>query len=544
MRIIRTACIGVWLCGTAAACDSASSTGDTVDDVAGDGLEEDGAVEAGDEDVAADTDIAADGEDEDEADVPPPPLEWGPCDTSDWPAGYPLPADGVECAALDVPLDYGDPSAGTIPLTVALHRSRHHPTGLAVFNLAGGPGGSSIAQSGIIPVTMPLLRADFDLVYVDQRGTGRSGYMGCPGGYPETRGEWEACAAPYASRDLNHYLTVDAAHDIDTVRERMGYERMYVRGGSYGTRLGLEVLRQHGDKVVAAVLDGLAPPDIDLFGDSIPLFDHGVDLLVAECDADPACLAVSPTLLDDLRLRREQLRATPRPVFFGSYPDVEDEAYYLMFLEAFLYDAYWRFDVPRAIHQAVLGDNTLWNALLSDLTGYAVTDRAKGGAGGGRPGERVIRERLVRHELAQDYVAPGVFITVVCAEWLPNSAGPAALRTMLADQEWPDDTHVILAEACAAWDVDPLSADLRGPVVSDVPTLLMNGELDLNTPAEWGPHAALTLPDSTSLLVPHATHATILVDCASQIMSRFLMADGAMATVDTSCLADIPHPGW
>jgi pimeloyl-ACP methyl ester carboxylesterase len=514
-------------------CDSSSPASDAADDDGALDVEEDGGTDA-----APDVEETEDGE----ADVPPE-LVWRPCDTSDWPAGYPTPAAGVECTTVDVPLDYDDPPAGTIPLTVALHRARRSPTGKAVFNLAGGPGGSSVAQSGTIPLYMPLLRDQFDLVYVDQRGTGRSDYMDCPAGYPETGADWVACAAHYATRDLNHYLTEDAAHDLNTVRERMGYDRIYIRGGSYGTRLGLEYLRQHGDTVVAAVLDGLAPPDVDLFGESVPLFDHGVDLLVADCSADPACLAVSPTLLDDLRARRELLRATPRPIAFDGYADVENEDYYLMFLEAFLYTADWRYRVPRAVHQAMLGDNTPWNQLMSEATGYTVTDRAKS-APVRRPPAPIDWVPRVRHELAQDYVAPGLFITVVCAEWLPNSGGAAALRTLLGLQEWQDDTHVVLAESCAAWNVEPLSAELRGAVVSDVPSLLMNGAIDLNTPQEWGPLAAATLSNGTNLVVPYATHSTISVSCAAQIISRFLIADGDITVVDTSCLGTIPAPRW
>jgi pimeloyl-ACP methyl ester carboxylesterase len=390
---------------------------------------------------------------------------------------------------------------------------------------------------------MPELLPDFDLVYVDQRGTGQSGYMDCPGGYPETLARWTGCATRWASRDLNHYLTVDAAHDLDTVRQRLGYDRIYVRGGSYGTRLGLEYLRQHGDTVVAAVLDGLAPPDVDLFAQGVTVFDHGVDLLVADCAADPACIAVSPDLHNELHARLDQLRATPRPIALDGSPDFEDEATFLMLLQAFLYDAYWRFDVPRAIHQAALGDNTRWNALMSDASGYTVTDRAKSGAPSREraPFRWVPRRRV---ELAQDYVSPGLFITVVCAEWLPNSAGADALRTLLATQQWQDDTHIILADACPAWNVDPVDASLRQAVTSDVPTLLMNGEIDLNTPQEWGPHAALTLANGTSLLVPYATHSTMSVPCAAQIMSRFFINDGRIESVDTSCLSAIPHPGW
>ncbi len=540
MRDYRWTMLALGFALTWGGCGGSSSTpdgGDGAGDVGG----EDGTGDvAGDEGASEGLD-AGDGDGEAEADGGE--LVWGPCDTTGWPAGYPLPATGVECTTVDVPLDYGNPAAGTIPLNVGRQTARNFPTGLAVFNLAGGPGGASVSQSGIIPTVMPELRADFDMVYVDQRGTGHSGYMSCPGGYPDTLAAWQGCAASYTDRDLNHYLTVDAANDLDTVRQRLGYDRIYLRGGSYGTRLGLEYMRQHGATVVAAVLDGLVPPDIDLFGSGVTMFDHGVDMLVADCAADPACLAVSPTLLDDLRTRRTLLHATPRPISIGGSPDVEDETYYLMFLQAFLYDAYWRFDIPRASHDSGPGDNTEWNRLMSDASGYTVTDRTKSD---GRERARAPFDWVPRRRpwLAQDYVAPGLFITVACAEWLPNSAGVAALQTSLAAQEWPDDTHVVLAEACPSWDVNPIAATLLEPVVSDIPTLLMNGAIDLNTPQEWGPHAELTLSHGTNILVPFATHSTLSVPCAAHIMARFILNDGDMSAVDTSCLASVTHSAW
>lgn len=531
--------------GLGGACGDDSTAGD-VPDVPGEvGADADGDVEP-DVDGDADPDTVEEVDDgsglDGEADVPPE-LVWGDCDVTDWPLGYPQPADGVECTTLEVPLNHDDPAAGTIPLNVGRHRSRHFPTGLAVFHLSGGPGGAAVTQSGIIPLVMGTLRTDFDMVYVDQRGTGALGYMDCPGGYPEGEDDWIDCASRYVDRDLDHYLTVDAAHDIDFVRRRLGYERIYIRGGSYGTRLGLEVLRQHGESVIAAVLDGLAPPDLDLFGEGVGTFDHGIDLLVADCSTDPSCLAVAPDLLGDLRTRREQLRATPRPITLDGYPDAETEEYYLMFLEAFLLDAGWRYRVPRAVHEALAGDHTRWNRLMSEATGYTVADGTKSGATATRraPFDWVPRRRPV---LAHEYVSPGLFITVMCAEFYPNSGGIAALETALAAQEWPDDSHLQMARACPSWDVAPLDAVLRQPVTSAVPTLLMNGAIDLNTYAEWGAHAAATLSNATNLVVPYATHSTMSVSCAAQIMTRFIMHDGDISAVDTSCLTTISPPDW
>jgi pimeloyl-ACP methyl ester carboxylesterase len=499
--------------------------------------DDDGQVDPVEEDTVGDDVVEEDVVEEEAIE-----LTWGPCDTSNWYPGYPTPAEGVECTTIEVPLDYENPGAGTITLNVGRHPARYD-MGKALFNFAGGPGGSAVGQSGAVPVYMPSrARDDFDLIYVDQRGAGDSGYMYCPGGYPVTQAEWEACAALYTDVDLNHYLTLDAARDVDFVRQALGYDRIYIRGGSYGTRMGLEYMRQYPENVVAAVLDGLAPPDLDLIGEALHSFEHGLALLEEDCSADPTCLAVSPTLDADLVARREALRADPRPIIVGGHAMVEDEETYRMFLDAFLYTAGWRYRIPRAIHEAVGGDNTLWNGLMSEAYGTTVTDGARSAA----PDAPSCRQAapLQRSWWSRDYVAPGLLATVFCAEFMPNSPGIDAMIAEEATLTWASPGYLDMAKACAAWDVDPLDAALRQAVESDIPTLLMSGEIDLNTWAEWGDHTAETLSDGHHYVVPYATHSTLSVACAAQIITDFLLQDGNIDAVGTTCLGTLRPPAW
>jgi pimeloyl-ACP methyl ester carboxylesterase len=462
-----------------------------------------------------------------------PPLVWALCDTSEWPDGYPSPPAGVECTSTEVPLDHAKPGGTKLVLNVARHKAKSHPTGKAMFFLAGGPGGSSVVQSGVVPHYLPGLRDDFDWVYVDQRGTGMSGYFDC--------------ASEYGGKDLNHWLSLDAAHDIDLVRARLGYDKIYFRGGSYGTRLGLEVLRQHGDRVVAAVLDGMAPPPFDLFGDSVRNFDRGVKLVVDDCNASAQCLAVSPTLLADLTARRAKLKANPRPILVSGMSYYEDESLYLSFLQAALMYAQYRYQVPRAIHAAIGGDNVLWNKILSDLSGYDISDPP--GDGGLQAKSALLRLRPRRPWLGQDYVAPALFLTVSCAEFLPNAqGGVSGLFALAGQQTWGNDigeySTPAMAEACAAWKVAPIAPVLLAPVQSQVRTLLFSGFLDLQTVPEWGDQALKSLPNGTHVVIPYATHSTLSVPCAAQILTDFVKADGEMTKVDTSCVAKLKPPAW
>ncbi|HLH28929.1 MAG TPA: hypothetical protein VKW77_08420, partial [Acidimicrobiales bacterium] len=59
-------------------------------------------------------------------------IAWSPCPTA---AGY-------RCGSLRVPLDYGHPSRGSVPLAVIEHPVTHS-RGVVVFN-PGGPGESGV----------------------------------------------------------------------------------------------------------------------------------------------------------------------------------------------------------------------------------------------------------------------------------------------------------------------------------------------------------------------------------------------------------------
>ena len=477
---------------------------------------------------------------------PPPPLQWSACSTSDWPDGYPTPVQGVECTTVVVPLHHDTPGDGmTFPLRVARQKSRAFPTNQAVFQLAGGPGGSSVWQSGVIPQIMPKLLDRFDLIYMDQRGTGGSGYLACKNGYPQSGADWKACGGEHTTEDLDHYMTVDAAHDIDAVRQRLGYGKVSLRGGSYGTRLGLEVLRQHGDTVVAAALDGLLPPDTDVFAADVVAFDRGVNRLVADCAASAGCQAVTTNLAADLTNRRLALRQTPRSILVGGMPATEDETLYLEVLDAALYDAAHYYAIPRAIHTALAGDLTRWDQIMSDMIGQTVTEPGHMIQHGGQwrvADAARARVRPVRR-YGLDYVAPGLFATVMCSEYLPNSQGSAALMALTTQQTW-GNTYDDFPDGCAGWKVDPLAASLRSPVQSSAKVLLTNCTLDLNTFPEWGTHAAATLPNATSLVFPYATHEAMVTPCGASIMEAYLLADGDVSKVDTSCVQKLTEPAW
>src|SRR5215216_1447359 len=90
---------------------------------------------------------------------------------------------GATCGTVSVPLDWGNPSGGRLSIAYELfaHRRSAEPAAGTLVPLAGGPGGSNTAfPNDWQRIYGPLLER-FDLLLVDNRGTGQSGAIDCPG---------------------------------------------------------------------------------------------------------------------------------------------------------------------------------------------------------------------------------------------------------------------------------------------------------------------------------------------------------------------------
>ncbi|MWD26255.1 alpha/beta fold hydrolase [Aquicoccus sp. SCR17] len=74
-------------------------------------------------------------------------------------------------------------------------------------------------------------------------------------------------------------------------------------------------------------------------------------------------------------------------------------------------------------------------------------------------------------------------------------------------------------------------------VVSDVPTLVVNGALDMATPVEWGERAAETLTNATVVTIPMAGHTSgLLTPCGNAVVQAFILSPDFEVTL--SCIND------
>lgn len=161
-------------------------------------------------------------------------------------------------------------------------------------------------------------------------------------------------------------------------------------------------------------------------------------------------------------------------------------------------------------------------------------------------------EDLARLELAKQRqsvagrLAQPLFNTIHCAEDIQFERFEDAVNSF-NDLAFPQlsnlDTARTHADLCRNWPIDAVPIEVKNPVSSTVPALILQGAYDMRTPIYMGKRAARELANSTFVLVPQQGHEvwTYAGDCVGGIATAFIQDPDAM--LDLSCL-DARQPSW
>jgi pimeloyl-ACP methyl ester carboxylesterase len=474
---------------------------------------------------------------------PEPTFEEAPC-PFELPSGH-VEGETVECGYLIVPENRVDPDGRDIRLAVAIFR---HPDGASepdpIVYLEGGPGGSPLEMHApnFDAYFGPMFAANRDIILFDQRGVGFSEpALDCPAftelyldlldskvdGELLTAQEilnrkveaFVACAEDLSAiADLSAYNTVANAADVNDLRIVLGYEKVNLWGGSYGTRLALGVMRDFPEGVRSVVLDAPYGPKVDVYLATPSSFDRALTVLTKGCAADDACDAAYPDLRTVLFDTVDRLNASPatveviHPLTRESYTKVlaGDGLTELMFRS--LYDTSMRPLLPQAIYDA--SENIFTSFLPTAMFDI----------------------------LRQEFRSWGMYFSVLCNEEISFSTWEE-FEAVVA--HYPEFTGFFagfevggLAYAvCPGWGAGRADARENEPVTSDIPTLIMTGEYDPIVPPGWGQGAAETLTNSYFFEYPGMGHGVSFGGCPRSMMLAFL--DDPGAAPDDACIAEM-----
>jgi pimeloyl-ACP methyl ester carboxylesterase len=391
-----------------------------------------------------------------------------------------MPAD---CGTLVVPENRASSTSRLIALPVIRILARSSHPLAPIFHLNGGP--------GITNMTFPQadrLAAQHDVVMVGYRGVDGSSVLNCPevtavlnnsadylakASLTAYSKAFAACAKRLerSGVDLAGYTMAEQADDINAARVALGYKRIDLLSESAGTRLAMTYQWRYPKTVDRSVMVGVNPPGNFLYSGAE--IDQGIEAYSALCAKQPACRARTNNLAASLKHT-----AAHMPSSWFSLP-IE----------------------PGNVRVGTFLGLTYSTAQASELSGPTTLDSWISAAQGDPSGLWFL-SMMVHLVLPQSFVW-GEFASIGMADahtvdryYSSGADRGSIIGNPLADFIWGAGGLV------HAWPANPGENQYTSVQNSSVPTLLIGGTLDFETPAQ----------NATKELLPHLSngHQVIL----------------------------------
>ena len=466
-----------------------------------------------------------------------------------------------DCFLLEVPENREDPRSRFIELHVVrvnAHWGRDGfedntgETGLApgkredpVIYLTGGPGVK--ADYYVRKLRKHGVLEHRDLYILEQRGIGYSDdycpmYSARRPAIDDTQTFEEhleagqkrirMCAekARAAGVDLRGYNSIENARDVKALRRALGFDKWNVWGISYGSILGQAYVKEDPEGILAVALDAIMPLDVrgsDEHWRIVKWYLRDLEKLQAICDVQPACAERYPDMAGRLRDAVQSITENPIEVEVQdteAYPSGKArffQDYVMMLPFVFLYEQKEYPAIPALIYawaDAVeQRDEEVFLALAVALGGSGFFDSS-----------------------------PGMRDAIHCAD-----GGTAAqMRANIRDtEEYPVLGAAIGSEEsnrrglalCDELGMSLRPAEQYAPAETDLPTLIIEGDMDPITPP---PNAKAILPgfsNGTYVEFPFAGHGpSRSVKCGGAMLNGFF--DDPQAEPDVTCTQTTEMP--
>ncbi|NNF34102.1 MAG: alpha/beta fold hydrolase [Saprospiraceae bacterium] len=407
--------------------------------------------------------------------------------------------------------------------------------GSPIFFLAGGPGtpGNSLLSRSYFYV-FKKLSALSDVIIIDQRGTGHSipnlrcrNTMDMP---TEESENWQedilndivkkcaACADEFRSMNinLNGYNSLESAHDIDAIRQALGYDLISLFGYSYGTTLAqhyVSLYEQHTDKLIFA---GPTAPDLS------PKLPEQLESQYMVMDsiirADPKMSKYIPDFIDLMKDQHKILESQSIKMELPLMDAVGDDDG-VIFTSIFRVIAFFK---------------PSWNITLSDTHMRMMMAQNSGRSGWTRIAPRYY------HLLANgEYSRLGNYLRNFRRQTMPNALFfTVAASTHYDSERWnssmmprPDPiiNHFDISfgrykEVLDAFEVDKIEG-LNQPISSEKSILLIGGTLDGRTPMSNIDSLSLRFPNAEKVIIHNGSHDDLVDSEVLDIMMSYLKGD-------------------
>jgi len=414
--------------------------------------------------------------------------------------------DGI----LEVPENRKNSDSRTLKLVYKVLKAKKVDSLKApIVYLQGGPGGATLIMEEFWE-NHPL-RNDRDIVLMDQRGTGASEANCIEMGDAtfaimrqdlDIEGEIKALKTilsecketmKHDAVDLEGYTSKENAADFEDLRKVLGYEKWNLFGVSYGSKLGLTIMRDFPNSVRSSVLAGILSPETDFINDYAQNFEQSLLSVLERCEKNEDCNNQYPNLKDRLLKVLTKLQSEPLHFDYEGEPFVLNPQDALLVLFISLYDRHSIGNIPLLIEALESGETeSLVNTVKYIESIYNFINW---------PMNYSI---MIYEELA-------FYDELAMLEFLKRSEFTVNL---------PLSTDLGI-EFLNNWHSFRASEFENKAVVSEIPTLMTSGGLDHVTPIRNATAALKHLKNGYELIFPDDGH-NLYNPCFFQITEDFL----------------------
>ncbi|MEM9678678.1 MAG: alpha/beta fold hydrolase [Bacteroidota bacterium] len=431
------------------------------------------------------------------------------------------------CGFVEVPKDYDRPELGTTKLAYLVISSKNpDPKSDPVVFIQGGPGGNVLGLANVF--SQINLDPNRDYILYDQRGIGFSDEL-CPGlsqGLLEImamdlnpEGEFAAlekriqsCETELSKQSTSYNTSVNAK-DLEQLRKHLGYSQLNLFGGSYGSRLGLEYMRQYPDRVRSSILFGLFPPNVRMYDGLLTNFNNALKKLFEDCKEDSNCRVKYPQLKANFYSIYNRLATQPIRMKLNGNDFVINQQDFLLILHQLMYSENTIAFIPFLI-------NSIYDKDYSELTQVM----------------RLFKTRMNSINIA-------VYWSIMKSDESHFDNEKLLRKDAQNNPELTSGLSLfaIDAEVYKQWPSSGKSSKALETVTSDIPTLLIGGDFDPITPPDNAFKAARHLKNSQTVIFKNGSHSTINA-CFFNIANAFL--NNPEGTVNSDCASNSIQINW
>ena len=426
-----------------------------------------------------------------------------------------------ECVTASVPLLWSDKDGQKIDISVKRILSNKNTAG-QLWLLDGGPGDSGWTfEHKDLPTMTTWLAAGWDIYIYSHRGTGNGTRLRCSNIKDDSLDQIVACGKELKAKwgnGLQGFTSYEAARDLNYLidQSQQKNQKVSVLGISYGTYLAQRYLQLYPEQADSVVLDSILPLGVEVALQGI-FAEEAIFEFYNSCKATQSCA-------DNLGDPKLALIKAQQQLDDKLCPIANAGVTYDDLLEVLLFLFSGDVEIKLLGPAVIARINRCSESDLIELQQFATVFEALFDNSDSDDSDDGSSQELGYNVSALD---------------ITRSIDVAALR------EAYKDNLIVSVESFLQCNSDlwpSFSGYKRNDVQSKVlvPTLILSGSFDVQTPPVWNRSAAQSLGVGSDhfLFFPARGHAvTGESDCAAKLVLDFI--NNPNASLDSSCIKTI-----